>query len=144
MPGEEDRIRHYTLPELLPEGMVIAIHLDLGTLTSMVIEKGMPKKIAESMITVTELRVILPLFESFPYYCPHEVLYAAFSSGKVTEKSVTAARLYLQEAQENDLWNQEIRSVRNAISRVRFKLHPLGLDIGALLSRGYILTAEEK
>jgi hypothetical protein len=112
----------------------------------MAIEEGMPRYIAGGMITVTELRVVLPLFEAFPHYCPHEVLYASFSSGKITEKSVDAARRHLQEAQENDLWDQEIRSVRNGISRVRLKLHPLGLDITALLSHGDILTAvpEEK
>src|SRR5712692_3415530 len=102
MPGsEEDRIRHYTLPALLPEGAVIAIHLDHGSLTYMVVEEGMPKNIAGAVVTAPELRIVLPLFESFPHYCPHEVLHAAFSTGNTGEKSVNASRTYLQEAQES-------------------------------------------
>lgn len=141
MPGaEEERIRHFTLPRLLPEGAAIAIHLDLGTVTSMIVEDSMPKEMAQAMLTTSELQAVLPLFEAYPHYCPHEVLYAFFFFGNAEEKTVNKCRTSLLEAQDSGLWEMQFRPLRGAISRARFKLRPMGVDMGSLLSRGYILA----
>src|SRR5947209_20233933 len=95
--NEDDRIRHFTLPRLLPEGVVIAIHLDLGIVTYMLAEDGMPRDVAQTMLTTSELQAVLPLFEAYPHYCPHEVLYELFFYGNAEEKTVNKCRTFLLE-----------------------------------------------
>ncbi|MBO0792593.1 MAG: hypothetical protein J2P36_16820, partial [Ktedonobacteraceae bacterium] len=75
----------------------------------------------------------------FPYYCPYEVMYASFYNGKVSDKVVERCRRRLLEAQEEGIWDQEMRPVRGALSRARLKLRPFGIDISSILSTGYIL-----
>jgi hypothetical protein len=129
---EERRVRHFTLSGLLPQGVVIAIHLDLETATCLVIRDGMPREKAQAILTTSELQSVLPLFEAYPHYCPHEVLHALFFYGSTEEKTVQACRKLLLEAQESGAWEMQIRPFRSAISRARFKLRPIGLDIGSL------------
>ena len=46
------------------------------------------------------MRVLLPLIEQFPYYCPYEVMFASFYNGNVHERTVARCRERLQEAME--------------------------------------------
>jgi hypothetical protein len=43
------------------------------------------------------------------------------------------------EAQENGVWDQEMRPIRCALSRARLKMRTFGIDISSILATGYIL-----
>jgi hypothetical protein len=136
-------IRHFTFPDVLPTGHVIAVHLEHGIVTLMIQENGLPRAIGEVGLTASELQSILPIFEAFPHYCPFEVLYARYYHRSATDERIAECREYLQEARESGQWDVTFRSLRDNISRARLKLRTIGIDIGSLLSRGYILIAKE-
>jgi hypothetical protein len=87
--------------------------------------------------------LLLPLLQSYPYYCPHEVLFASFTSGQTTEDAVSRARKMLQEAsQEKGMWDQQMKRVRNALSHVRFKMRLFGINIVPITETGYVLLKD--
>ncbi len=59
--------------------------------------------------------------------------------GRVTETAVARCRERLQEAQESGVWDQEMRPVRNVLSRTRLKTRTFGIEISSILETGYIL-----
>ena len=93
----------------------------------------------QQQFTAGEMSVLMPLLEAFPYYCPYEVLLASFQYGNVTEATDERCRQHLQEAQEEGIWDQEMRPMRNVLSRARLKLRSLGIEISTILETGYIL-----
>jgi len=93
----------------------------------------------EQQFTTSEICVLLPLLEAYPYYCPYEVLLASFNNGRVTEATITRFRQRLQEAQEAGIWDIEMRPVRNVLSRTRLKTRAFGIEISSILETGYIL-----
>ena len=54
------------------------------------------------------------------------------------------ARQQLQEALEAGVWDQQMRPVRNVLSRIRYKMRSFGIDITSILETGYILMVTEK
>lgn len=132
-------IKHYTFPDVLPADQVVAIHLERGTVNTMTVENGLPHIIGEVGLTGSELTVILPIFDGFPHYCPFEVLYAHFYHRVATDEKIAESREFLREAKEEGLWDVTYRPVRDNVQRARLKLRTIGIDIGSLLSRGYIL-----
>jgi hypothetical protein len=57
----------------------------------------------------------------------------------VTETTVARCRELLEEAQEEGVWDQEMRPVRNVLSRARLKMHSFGIDIISVHETGYML-----
>ncbi|TMD42709.1 MAG: hypothetical protein E6I90_12525, partial [Chloroflexi bacterium] len=94
--------------------------------------------------TNSEICVLKPLLESYPHFCPYEVLLANFNSGNVTEQAVDRCRERLQEAQEAGDWDQEMRPVRNVLSRTRLKMQTFGIDIFSILETGYVLMFQSR
>ena len=117
----------------------LALNATLGTLSILANIDGLPHMVHEQQFTTSELCVLLPLLDAHPYYCPYEVLLASFNTGHVTEKEVEKCRERLQEAQEADVWDQEMRPVRNVLSRTRLKTRRFGIEISSILETGYIL-----
>jgi hypothetical protein len=136
-PGQE--IIHFPVEGLLPAGHSLVSNMILGTLVYLVCSADGPQMLAEEQFTSSEMRVLLPLLQSYPHYCPHEMLLANFSTGSVSEVTVARCRQHLQDAQDAGTWDQEMRPVRNVLSRARLKLRPLGLDILSIFETGYIL-----
>jgi hypothetical protein len=138
---DNDKILHFSLQDALPSGHSLALNLAFGTLSYLVCEdSSMPRLVRQEQFTHTEMSVLLPLLELFPYYCPYEVLYASFyGDGKVNDASIADARRHLEEAQEDGIWDQEMRAVRCALSRARLKVRSFGIDISSILATGYIL-----
>lgn len=136
-----EKILHFSLQDALPAGHSLALNLAFGTLSYLVCEDSCtPRLVRQEQFTHTEMAVLLPLLELFPYYCPYEVLYASFyGNGKVNEDGTALARIHLQEAQEDGIWDQEMRPVRCALSRTRLKIRSFGIDISSILATGYIL-----
>jgi hypothetical protein len=141
---DSENIMHFSLMEALPSGDTLALNRSLGTLSYISCEDGQPKLVQQQQFTDGEMRVLLPLIEQFPYYCPYEVMFASFYNGNVHEKTVARCRQRLQEAMEEGIWDQEMRPVRNVLSRTRLKMRSFGFDISSILETGYILMYEAR
>lgn len=136
---DEDAILHFSLMDALPPGDTLALNRTLGTLSYISCSEGRPLLLKQQQFTSGEMSVLLPLLEQFPYYCPYEVMFASFYNGNINEKNVARCRERLQEAMEEGIWDQEMRPVRNVLSRTRFKMRSFGFDISSILETGYIL-----
>lgn len=140
---EPENILHFSFASLLPDGAVFAIHPTKKTLAYLTDDDGRPRMQHIEIFTDVEMRVLLPLFEETPSYCPHEVLYASYMRGNTADSTVAKCRKFLQEAQMSGVWDQEIRPVRNAMSRARLKLRAFGIDVRSIIDTGYLLTIRE-
>ena len=75
---DSENIMHFSLMEALPSGDTLALNRSLGTLSYISCDEGRPKLVQQQQFTDGEMRVLLPLIEQFPYYCPYEVMFAEF------------------------------------------------------------------
>jgi hypothetical protein len=136
---ENEDILHFPLNGLLSAGHTLALNTTLGTLSQLVCENDMPRLLGQQQFTTSEIYVLMPVLEAHPYYCAYETLLASYSHGKVTDVTVARCRELLEEAQEEGIWDQEMRPVRNILSRARIKLHNFGIDIISVHETGYML-----
>lgn len=134
-----EEIMHFTLQNLLPVGHVLALNSKLGILSELSYSLDWPRMIAQQQFTDSEIRVLMPLLDSYPHYCPYEVLLANFTRGCVTDITIAESRRRLQEAQIEGVWDQEMRPIRNVLSRTRIKMRSFGIEISSILETGYIL-----
>ena len=139
-----DEILHFTLSGLLTAGHTLALNTTLGTLSQLSYTVDGPRLIAEQQFTNSEICVLKPILESHPHFCPYEVLLASFNSPNATELAIARSRQRLHEAQRLGMWDQEMRPVRNVLSRARLKMHSFGLDIFSILETGYVLMPKSK
>ena len=141
MPQSDEEILHYTMEELLPAGHTLAMNILLGTLSLIANNSNLPypRMVAEQQFTMSELSLLLPLLNSHPHYCPYEVLLASFNHRMITETTIERSRKRLQEAQVEGVWDQEMRPVRNVLSRTRMKMRNFGVEIASILETGYVL-----
>ena len=135
----KDVFLHFSLQDALPSGHVLVMNKKLGTFSLIAAKDEQIWLLGEQQFTASEMNVLLPLLDSFPFYSPYEVLYAHFYADDVTEHVLTHTRKRLQKAQEEGTWDLEMRSVRTTLSRTRLKLRMLGLNISSILETGYIL-----
>lgn len=134
-----EEVLHFSLQGLIPAGHTLAMNTTLGTLSHLSCKQEQTYMLREQQFTSAEICVLLPLLEAYPYYCSYEVLLASFNSGRVSENAVARSRKRLQEAQEAGVWDQEMRPVRNVLSRTRLKTRSFGIEISSILETGYIL-----
>src|SRR5204863_8672635 len=144
MQETSEEVLHFSLQGLLPMGHTLALNTTLGTLSLLVCKQERPHMLTEQQFTTSEICVLMPLLESYPYYCPYEVLLASFSSGRVTDTTIAKCRKRLQDAQEAGVWDQEMRPVRNVLSRTRLKMQTFGIDIFSILETGYVLMFQSR
>jgi hypothetical protein len=137
----DDEILHFTLDNLLPECHTLALNLSLGTLSLIANsrENSYPFLLAEQQFTTSELCVLVPLLKHYPHYCPYEVLLASFYNGNTNEATIEKSRNRLNEAQLEGIWDQEMRPVRNVLSRARLKMRSFNIEISSILETGYVL-----
>lgn len=136
---KDHEIMHFSLQDALPQGHILALNTKFGTLSYLSLEGDRLQMIIQEQFTSTEMSVLMPLLEMFPYYCPYEVLYASFYNGKINEEIVESSRERLDVAMSDGMWDTEMRAVRDALSRTRIKLRHFGIDISSILATGYIL-----
>ncbi|HEV2656425.1 MAG TPA: hypothetical protein VGT82_15780 [Ktedonobacteraceae bacterium] len=141
---DSENIMHFSLMDALPAGETLALNRSLGTLSHITCTEGRPLLVQQQQFTDGEMRVLLPLMEQFPYYCPYEVMFASFYNGNINERTVARCRERLQEAMLEGIWDQEMRPVRNVLSRTRLKMRSFGFDISSILETGYILMFESR
>lgn len=136
---EKEIFLHFSLQGALSAGCTLALNTRLGTLSYLSSSNGLPLLVAQQQFSSSELGVLRPLLESFPHFCPYEVLFAHFYGSEVTDMAIAYYRRRLQEALETGTWDQEMRPVRNVLSRTRLKLQTFGITILCLFETGYIL-----
>jgi hypothetical protein len=141
---DSENIMHFSLMDALPAGETLALNRSLGTLSHISCTEGRPLLVQQQQFTDGEMRVLLPLMEQFPYYCPYEIMFASFYHGNIHERTVARCRERLQEAMLEGIWDQEMRPVRNVLSRTRLKMRSFGFDISSILETGYILMFESR
>jgi len=132
------KILHFSLRGLLPTGLTLALNLETRTLS--LLADG-PQLISEDHFSASEMGLIVPILEAYPYYCPYEVLLAHISSKHVDPSLIERCRHRLLEAQLNGTWQQEMRPVRRALSSLRSKLHSFHLEVSTVRERGCNLTS---
>jgi hypothetical protein len=134
----ETSISHFSLHGLLRTGQTLALNIETRTLS--LLSDG-PQLIMVQQLSANEMHLIVPILESFPHYCPYELLLSHISSNTVTAASIVRCRQRLQEAQGCGRWQQELRPVRRALSSLRSKLHHFGLGVSNIRERGCSLTS---
>ena len=135
-----ESITHLSLAQVLPDGVVLAIHRTLGFVALLSCDEQHPQMQAAQFFSPSEMLLLLPVMLSYPHFCHYETLFASFSGG-TTEAEVEQAHRLLSRAKERGEWDVVMRPVRNMLSRARLKLHPLGITILSLFETGYVLQA---
>ena len=92
---------------------------------------GEAQVLSQQRFTPNGMRVLLPLLEAYPRYCPYDVLVASLLS-----LTLAQARQMLQDSREIAM-----RPVRRAISGIMDGLHSLGLSVRSLRKASYVLEA---
>lgn len=90
--------------------------------------------LAQELFTAIEWRVLLVFLHAYPHAIPHEAVYAA-----LYDLSPEHSRRQLDTARDRGYFREELRSVRNVISRVRQKVAPFALGIVFEQEQGYRL-----
>ncbi len=134
----EAQILHLSLQGLLPEGQMLALDRQMRTL-SLISDR--PELIIAQRFSVNEFRIIMPILEFYPHYCPYEVLLANLSSVVVTRATIECCLQRLKEAQSYGTRQQELKPMRRALSSLRNKLHAFNLDLSNVRERGCSLTS---
>lgn len=137
-------IRYFVLPGLLDEQQVLAFNPQLGSLcllASSSADAPRPRLLAEQQFTEQEVCLLLPVLETYPLFCPYEVMLAHFNAKTVTTADIERCRKQLNRAraQGNGRWDVELRPVRNALSRARLKFRVFGITFTSILETGYML-----
>lgn len=140
---EETPILHFSLQGLLKEEQSIAIDMDNGFLALLFCNEGHVRMVKTLEFPPGERSVLLPILESYPYYCPYEVLGASLN-GRATTPAIVRWQKRLQEASLEGVWDQEMRPLRNVISRIRLKTREIGIDIVSILETGYTLSQAKR
>ena len=138
-PQNNEEMLHFSLLGLLPPAHTLVLNTALGTLSDIFVHEDRPQMTAQQQFANSEISVLLPLLDAYPYYSPYETLYASFTYGKVTESILERCRQHLHEALKEGVWDQEMRAMRNVLSRTRFKTRAFHIEISAILETGYIL-----
>ena len=108
----EPSVLHFSLQGALPSGHIVALYRPLGTLSYLVTDGDQPRLVAQQQFTGSEMSLLLPLLDAYPYYCPYEVLSAHFYHTHVTEQIIERCRDRLQRERPRPApWVSERRSV---------------------------------
>ena len=138
--SEEQAIRHFMLPRILPDGHCVALHQDqgVGILVHLSCDAQGPRLLGTCLFTPSEVSVLAPLLDYYPHFCPYAVLLASFY-GSTEEAAIARARAQLEQARQSGTWDRQMRPVRNVLSRTRLRLGSLGITILSLFETGYTL-----
>jgi hypothetical protein len=126
---EEEQI-HLSLAGLLPEHHTLVLN-PAKRIVILLYNKpdGEASIVTEHKFSPSSMRVLIPLLQSYPNYCPYEVLLA-----HLYPISVEDGRTQLQEAREPTM-----RPLRRAIGTIMAALHPFRLRVCSIRSVGFVL-----
>ena len=147
----EDGLLLFPLEGLLPAGQALSVNTAylIVSLVATNAVSGNPI-LLQRPVTELQMRILLPLLQ-FPHYCPHEFLLASlvcsyrglvaglFSSDSTAKEewqaTVEEKSAFLKRAQELGTWKRDLKPLYNALSKLRHKLRPFGLEITIYTSR---------
>lgn len=138
-PVSLDEILHFSLPGLLPQGERVALDRNSRTLSLLRRQSDRLWMGVQKQFSLTEMSVLVPMLEMYPYYCPYEVMHASFYYGSRVGQDLTRSRERLRQARESAKPRSEMRPVSEAVSRTRLKLCHFALDIRSIRVAGYLL-----
>lgn len=129
--GEQnEELIHVTLDGLLPPHYTFVLNPLMRTATLFSNDAASGARIVtQQQFSPNGMRVLLPLLQSFPHYCPYEALLAS-----LFPLSLEECRQQLQEG-----WEMAIRPVRRAIGSIMAGLRAFGLTVLSLRGVGYLL-----
>lgn len=136
---KNEPIQHFSLQGMLAADGRLALNPDRGILSLLSFKNREPRIVMQQQFTGTEIAILLPLLDSYPYYCSYETLFAHFYHGNPTDEVIARYRQHLHDAFEDGSWEQEMRPIRNVLSRARLKLRDFGLHIMSITEMGYVL-----
>jgi hypothetical protein len=142
--SDDQEMLYFSLEGTLPAGHTLVLNTALGTLSYLSKGVDRPRLEIQQQFRTSELSLLRPLLELFPHYCPYEVMFASFYNGRITNEAVEHCRQSLYEALEGGTWDQQLRPLRNVLSRTRMKVRPFGIDISSILETGYILMITQR
>lgn len=127
------------MQRMLPDDQIIIANAALRILSlirrlSQPSRRTVPPLLAQELFTAIEWRVLLVFLHAYPHAIPHEAVYAALH-----DLSPEYSRQQLDAARDRGYFHEELRSVRNVISRVRQKVAPFALGIVFEQEQGYRL-----
>jgi len=128
----------FPLPGALPADHMLVLNTHPYRLSTFVLTQlsgEVHGLVAQEVFTELEMYVLVALLESYPQYCPYELLQAA-----VTDEVISQARATVHRAIERKTLNYSMKPIRNILSRCRAKLHTFGIDIHSIHAVGYILA----
>ncbi len=133
--GRGEGLLRLTLDGLLATNQTLVVNPSIRTVTLFsYTSDGEAHIIAQQQFSPNGMRVLIPLLQAYPHYCPYDVLLASLCSLSLDE-----ARRQLQ-----NMWVIAIRQVRRAINSLKAGLHALGLQVRTILSAGYLVETLTK
>ena len=133
--GQPEGLLRLTLERLLATNQTLVVNPSIRTVTLISSSvDGEAEIIAQQQFSPNGMRVLIPLLQAYPDYCPYEVLLASLCSFSLDE-----ARRQLQ-----NMWVIAIRQVRRAINSLKAGLAALGLRVRTILHAGYLVEALSK
>jgi len=130
--GDQGTLLHLTLDGLLPANQILAVNPSMRTATLLTSTPDEEAHIlAQQHFSPNGMRVLVPLLQAYPHYCPYEVLLASLFSYTPDE-----ARVQLQ-----GHWDSTIRPVRRAMNSLVPGLRAFGLQVRSIRSGGYLIEA---
>ncbi len=128
--GEHDEeLLHFSLPGLLPDDRTLVVNPATRTVILFSNEAAGRARIVTQQFSPNGMRVLVPLLQAYPDYCPYDVMLTG-----LFPLSLEEGRKHLQEA-----WAATIRPVRRAIGSIMAGLAAFGLKAYSLRGLGYIL-----
>jgi len=133
--NQPEALLHLTLAGLLPDNQKLVINSSARTAILLAqTSQGEADIVTVQQFSPNGMRVLVPLLQAYPNYCPYEALLAALFSLTIDE-----ARRQLREIREIAL-----RSVRRAIGSLVTGLRAFGLRVRSVRSTGYLVEAISK
>ena len=121
---------HLTLNGLLPDDQTLVLNPVTRTATLFRNDgSGNARIVTQQQFSPNGMRLLIPLLQAYPHYCPYEVLLAS-----LFPLSLEECRKQFQEA-----WERSVRPIRRAIGSIMAGLHSFGLTVHSLRGVGYLL-----
>lgn len=130
------RFQVYSLPGLLPQGDTLVLNRALRVLTQVTVNGDL---VEQCRLNPDSVGMLEALLTTTPRYCSDVVLLAA-KTGESEERCAQRLR-WAKEAEDPLVYDNLMRPVRGAISRLRERLQRFHLDLRALIGTGYLLIA---
>ncbi len=128
--AHEDLLQ-FALSGLLEENQTLVVHLAKRTAILFCPDSdGGGRILTQQQFSPNGMRVLLPLLQAYPTYCPYEVLLA-----NLFPLSLDAGRHLMEQD-----WEATIRPVRRAMRTILAPLRAFRFKVSTVRGAGYLLT----